>query len=347
MRVKSKYLLKVIPWRSVHTWWPPVLNATQPVKRRDLFKDQALASAEDQLSANLFVQPSAENSSLNEHPAHIAPSDPNPFQEHVAGARSGLTTRFYFNLKDERPSSWSQSGLKRLFDVSCVFLAMPFLLPIFLVVGLAIRVTSRGPVLFLQTRIGRHRRTFTILKFRTMEHREQGAHNCVTTTENQRFTPVGPFLRRWKLDELPQVFNVLMGDMSLVGPRPKIPEHQIGRIRCRPGITGAATIAFAREEQVLATLTDLDLDSYYRSIILPAKLRLDIEYMSCATFLSDLKLITNTALRRWDTSAVHGLIEKEIDELRGKTHNLKAHSSGGSTSRLASLDRDESLVSGD
>ena len=117
-----------------------------------------------------------------------------------------------------------------------------------------------------------------------------------------------------------------MGDMSLVGPRPKIPEHQIGGLRCRPGITGAATIAFAREEQVLATLTDLDLDSYYRSIVLPAKLRLDIEYMSCATFLSDLKLIINTALRRWDTSAIHGLIEMEIAELRSKTHaSLKSH----------------------
>ena len=266
------------------------------------------------MSANLFVQPSAENSSLNEYSVHISPSPPNPFQERVAGARSELTTRFYFNLSDERPSSWSQSRLKRLFDVSCVLLAMPFLLPIFLVVGLAIRFTSPGPVLFLRTRIGRRRRTFTILKFRTMEHCEKGAHNCVTTTENQRFTPVGPFLRRWKLDELPQVFNVLTGDMSLVGPRPKIPEHQIGRLRCRPGITGAATIAFAREEQVLATLPDLDLDRYYRSIVLPAKLRLDTEYMSCATFLSDLNLIINTALRRWDTSTIHDLIEKEIAE---------------------------------
>jgi len=224
---------------------------------------------------------------------------------------------------------------------------MPFLLPIFLVVGLAIRFTSHGPVLFLQTRIGRHRRTFTILKFRTMEHCEKGVHNCVTTTENQRFTPIGPFLRRWKLDELPQVFNVLMGDMSLVGPRPKIPEHQIGVLQCRPGITGAATIAFAREEQVLATLPDLDLDSYYSSIVLPAKLRLDTEYMSCATFLSDLKLITNTALRRWDTSTIHGLIEMEITELRRKTQSSKPHSSNGSISRLVTLDRDESLVSGD
>jgi len=180
-----------------------------------------------------------------------------------------------------------------------------------------------------------------------MEHCEKGVHNCVTTTENQRFTPIGPFLRRWKLDELPQVFNVLMGDMSLVGPRPKIPEHQIGVLQCRPGITGAATIAFAREEQVLATLPDLDLDSYYSSIVLPAKLRLDTEYMSCATFLSDLKLIANTALRRWDTSTIHDLIEMEIAELRGRAHSLKSPTSNHSTSRLATLDRDESLVSGD
>jgi len=93
-------------------------------------------------------------------------------------------------------------------------------------------------------------------------------------------------------------------------------------------------------------LPDLDLDRYYRSIVLPAKLRLDTEYMSCATFLSDLKLIINTALRRWDTSAIHGLMEMEIAELRTRTHS-KSPSSSGSPSRLASLDRDESLVSGD
>jgi lipopolysaccharide/colanic/teichoic acid biosynthesis glycosyltransferase len=141
-----------------------------------------------------------------------------PSGKSEAGARLSLC------LIEERVSEWSQSTLKRFFDVVCVLLAVPVLIPIFIVVGLAVRFTSKGPVLFLQKRTGLHRRNFTILKFRTMEHLE-GVSRCkVTTAGNQQFTPIGCFLRRWKLDELPQVLNVLAGDMSLVGPRPKLPE---------------------------------------------------------------------------------------------------------------------------
>ncbi len=199
-----------------------------------------------------------------------------------------------------------------------MLLALPLLIPIFLIVGLAVRLTSRGPVLFLQRRTGLHRRNFTILKFRTMEHLESGARNKVTTAGNQRFTPVGPFLRRWKLDELPQLLNVLMGDMSLVGPRPKLPEHQLGELRCRPGITGAATIAFAREEQILARLPHHHLDGYYHAIILPAKLRLDKEYMGQASFASDLRLIVDTVLRRWESSEIYKLLEADASEQQNK-----------------------------
>ncbi|MGA8739583.1 MAG: sugar transferase [Terracidiphilus sp.] len=223
------------------------------------------------------------------------------------------------SLAEERASSWSQSGMKRVFDIACVLLALPLLIPIFLVVGLAVRLTSRGPVLFLQKRTGLHRRSFTILKFRTMEHLESGARNKVTTAGNQRFTPVGPFLRRWKLDELPQLLNVLMGDMSLVGPRPKLPEHQLGELRCRPGITGAATIAFAREEQILARLPHHHLDGYYHAIILPAKLRLDKEYMGQASFASDLRLIVDTVLRRWESSEIYKLLEADASEQQNKS----------------------------
>jgi lipopolysaccharide/colanic/teichoic acid biosynthesis glycosyltransferase len=100
--------------------------------------------------------------------------------------------------------------------------------------------------------MGSYGRTFKIVKFRTLEHCPESTHKSVTTAHNQRFTPIGPFLRRWKLDEFPQFWNVLKGDMSLVGPRPKIPGHQISQLQCRPGITGAATIAFAREENFLS-----------------------------------------------------------------------------------------------
>src|SRR6202012_2718484 len=99
---------------------------------------------------------------------------------------------------------WSRSGMKRFFDCACIVPVLPFLVPLFVLIGVAVRLTSSGPVLFRQKRMGRSGRAFIIVKFRTLEHREQGSHNSVTTADNQRFTPVGPFLRRSKLDELPQ-----------------------------------------------------------------------------------------------------------------------------------------------
>jgi lipopolysaccharide/colanic/teichoic acid biosynthesis glycosyltransferase len=157
-------------------------------------------------------------------------------------------------------------------------------------------------------------RGFTILKFRTILH---GPHECchaVSTAENQPFTPIGPFLRRWKLDELPQVFNVLLGHMSLVGPRPKMPEHVTTELCCRPGITGAATIAFACEERVLDRIPRHYLNTYYHQVILPAKLRLDAAYMARASFLSDFRLIVNSILRRWDASVIDALLERRRAE---------------------------------
>ena len=230
-------------------------------------------------------------------------------------------------------SPWAASGLKRFFDCACVLIALPVVIPIFILVALAIRFTSSGPVLFLQKRMGRNGKAFTIFKFRTMTHAPAGERSSVTTVGNQTFTPVGPFLRRFKLDELPQLFNVLRGEMSLIGPRPKLPEHQIAILTCRPGITGAATLAFAREEEFLARLPKHDLDMYYHSVVLPAKLRLDAEYMSRATLLSDLQLIVDSASRRWDTSVISSILGLHEGQLysasttgrlgRQESHGLK------------------------
>jgi lipopolysaccharide/colanic/teichoic acid biosynthesis glycosyltransferase len=236
------------------------------------------------------------------------PGNADAFERSTAVRKLAMDSRCSIHLVRERVSMWSRSGAKRVFDCACILPVTPFLIPLCLLIGLAVRLTSSGPVLFLQRRMGRHGRTFTIVKFRTLEHCDQRVHNSVTTADNQRFTPVGPFLRRWKLDELPQLWNVLKGDMSLVGARPKLPEHQIGELQCRPGITGAATLAFAREESFLARLPKHNLDQYYHQRILPAKHQLDAEYMSRATFLSDLKLLFDTVLRRWDTSIMEGLV---------------------------------------
>jgi len=122
-----------------------------------------------------------------------------------------------------RVSSWCNSATKRLFDCLCIIPSTPILFPLLLAIGLAVRLTSAGPVLFLQKRVGTRGRIFRIMKFRTLEHHWNREHNAVTTAGNQDFTPVGPFLRKWKLDELPQLWNVLIGDMSLVGERPSFP----------------------------------------------------------------------------------------------------------------------------
>ena len=246
----------------------------------------------------------------------------------------------FFPAAGHRPERLVPVGPETPLRVVCVLLALPLLIPIFIVVGFAVRFKSKGPVLFLQKRTGLPHRNFTILKFRTMEHLENGSRNKVTTAGNQRFTSVGPFLRRWKLDELPQVLNVLIGDMTLVGPRPKLPEHQLGDLKCRPGITGAATIAFAREEQILARLPHHDVDDYYHSIILPTNSRLDREYKAQCTFLSDLKHVLDTILRKWDASAMYRSLEIEPIEMQHKRPKLK-------TQIPAAMAGDESLVSGD
>jgi lipopolysaccharide/colanic/teichoic acid biosynthesis glycosyltransferase len=164
-------------------------------------------------------------------------------------------------------------------------------------------VTSPGPVLFLQKRMGRYGRTFTILKFRTLIHIAE-AHDPNAATHHQCLTPIGSFLRRWKLDELPQLGNVLAGHMSLVGPRPKLPEYVTFPLPCRPGVTGMATTVFAREERILARVAKAHLNAYIHAVVLPAKRRLDAEYMARATLRSDLCILVNTLLRRWDNAAL-------------------------------------------
>jgi len=212
------------------------------------------------------------------------------------------------NPAETRLSSWSNSLARRVFDFVWVLLALPLAAPLCLVIAAAVRLTSHGPAFFLQERMGRDGRTFTIFKFRTMVHLADKAHHPVTTCDNQRFTSIGRFLRRSKLDELPQLLNVLLGQMSLVGPRPLMPEHVIFRLSCRPGITGPATMVFADEETVLARVPADQLDAFYHAVVLPAKLQLDARYMARATVVSDLQILVKSVLRRWDNAALEALV---------------------------------------
>jgi len=217
-----------------------------------------------------------------------------------------------YDLMEIRPSPWSNSVTRRVFDCAWVLLALPVVAPLCLVIAAAVRLTSHGPALFLQERMGLNGRTFTIFKFRTMVHLAENTHHPVTTADNQLFTPIGRFLRRWKLDELPQLLNVLLGHMSLVGSRPRIPEHVISRLSCRPGITGLATIVFADEEVVLARVPPDQLDAFYLTVVLPMKRQLDARYMARATVFSDLQILVKSVLRRWDNAALEALISMPL-----------------------------------
>jgi lipopolysaccharide/colanic/teichoic acid biosynthesis glycosyltransferase len=117
-----------------------------------------------------------------------------------------------------------------------------------------------------------------------------------TAIGDPRITPIGHFLRRFKLDELPQLYNVLKGDMSLVGPRPKLPDHELTAMTCRPGVTGAATLAFRNEQHLLCRVPAGHLATYYREHIIPLKMHLDTDYMRAATLASDLHVLFVTVL---------------------------------------------------
>jgi lipopolysaccharide/colanic/teichoic acid biosynthesis glycosyltransferase len=204
-------------------------------------------------------------------------------------------------------SCWSTSCAKQAFDCVCVLLVLPLLAPVMLVVAVAVRFTSPGPALFRQKRVGRLGSVFTVFKFRTLEDLEGAAQDARAAVVQERFTPIGPFLRRWKLDELPQLINVLRGEMSLVGPRPKMPQYMLYDLPCRPGITGRATLVFAQEDKLLARLSKDFVDTYIYFVALPAKRQLDAEYMANATFFSDLRLIFRSLFRRWDTASLDHL----------------------------------------
>jgi lipopolysaccharide/colanic/teichoic acid biosynthesis glycosyltransferase len=174
-------------------------------------------------------------------------------------------------------------------------------LPVLAAAAVAIRVTSGAPVLFRHVRTGRGGRTFELLKLRTMASRPGGAD--VTARDDPRITRVGAFLRRTKLDELPQLWNVLRGDMSLVGPRPETPRYVDLRdarwmrvLSVRPGLTDPASVRYRDEEGLMARVTG-DRELYYRDVLLPAKLELSQAYLSRRTWRSDVAVLFRTAAR--------------------------------------------------
>jgi len=204
------------------------------------------------------------------------------------------------DTEEERLSGWMTSSAKRVFDVALVVAFLPVLLPLLAVIAVAVYVSDSMPVFFGQVRVGRNGRRFTIYKFRTMKSIQGVDQQTIASMSQEQISRLGRILRRLKLDELPQVLNVLQGDMSLVGPRPKIPEQQFVTFSCRPGITGPATLAFACEESLFARMPRDMLVDYYRCTVLPLKHKLDADYMARASLLSDIVVLFKTVTGCWE-----------------------------------------------
>lgn len=185
-----------------------------------------------------------------------------------------------------------------LLDFSCAVLGLLVLSPVLLALAIAIKLTSPGPALFCSVRIGQNARPFTLYKFRSMVDGAQAIGPAITAAHDQRLTPVGAVIRRLKLDELPQLLNVLKGDMSLVGPRPEVPSYvalysrdQLAVLDAKPGITSPASLEYRDEAE---QLTGHDWENRYASQVMPAKLALDADYLSRRTVGSDILVILRT-----------------------------------------------------
>jgi lipopolysaccharide/colanic/teichoic acid biosynthesis glycosyltransferase len=194
---------------------------------------------------------------------------------------------------------------KRLFDILAAALALLLVSPLFAVIALWIKADSAGPVFFRQTRVGRSGRLFRIFKFRTMHAGVAQPGSQLTVGADPRITRAGATLRRLKLDELPQFINVLLGQMSIVGPRPEVPKYvqmyppatRAIVLSVRPGITDPASIEYRAESALLGR--SADPEQRYIEEIMPAKLRLSVEYVQHAGFWRDVAIVWGTVRVLW------------------------------------------------
>lgn len=199
--------------------------------------------------------------------------------------------------------SWKNTvdrACRRTLDLAASTIGLVLLSPLFALVALAVKLDSAGPILFRGQRSGRAGEPFRMIKFRTMVADAAHKGPGITSAGDLRVTRVGRVLRRTKLDELPQLINVLRGDMTLVGPRPEDPAYVAGYtveqrrlLDVRPGVTGPASVRFRNEEQLLR---GEDWERRYRDQILPAKLRIELDYLERRSVLNDLSIVMQTVI---------------------------------------------------
>ncbi len=189
--------------------------------------------------------------------------------------------------------------MKRLFDIVAASCGLLVLSPVFLLLAVWIKADSRGPVFYRQSRVGHCNRDFWLYKFRSMREGADRAGLITVGGRDPRVTASGYYIRKYKLDELPQLINVLRGDMSIVGPRPEVRRYvdlytpeQMHVLDVRPGITDLASIRYRNENELLARAEDPD--RYYVEVVMQDKLRINLEYVANHSFVYDMKLIFKT-----------------------------------------------------
>ncbi len=191
--------------------------------------------------------------------------------------------------------------LKRIFDIVFSIFGTIFFFPIFLLISILIKLDSKGEIIFKQTRVTKDGKEFKIYKFRTMMKETEG-NKQITVGKDNRITKVGSFLRKTKLDELPQLFNIIKGEMSFVGPRPEVPKYvsyytdeQKEILKVRAGITDYASIYFSNESEILGQQNDPE--KYYIEEIMPYKIKLNKKYIDNMGIITDIKIIILTILK--------------------------------------------------
>ena len=192
--------------------------------------------------------------------------------------------------------------IKQAFDVVFSFVGLVLLAPFLLLIAIIIKIDSKGPVLFIQNRVGKNNKDFKIFKFRTMRVQSQKKGLLTLGHDDSRITKMGYFLRRYKIDEFPQLVNIFIGDMSFVGPRPELRyyvnfynEEDMKIFEVRPGITGLASLKYRNEVELLKAAEDPE--AFFIHTIIPDKLKFNKEYIKKQSFIFDLKLIFLTIIK--------------------------------------------------
>ncbi len=192
--------------------------------------------------------------------------------------------------------------MKRLFDIFMALFGLTILMPLLVVLALWVAFDSKGPILYKQVRVGRNNVDFTLLKFRTMKVNSDKEGLLTMGDRDRRVTNSGYYLRKYKLDEFPQLINILKGDMSFVGPRPEVRKYvdlyskeQLKVLNHRPGLTDIASITYINESELLAVQDNPE--KYYIETLMPQKLKINLEYLANRNLLTDIGIMFQTILR--------------------------------------------------